>query len=166
MRTVAPGVVVAFVAVAACKQRDPATPRTCEPLAVTVDGVPLPPVGHGLARANNMHGDVSYEVQLTNQPGVTCEQLLSEAGRAVPDGEIMVRAFAGGAGLTGHGVGIDAHSQMGGAVTLLAKPRAIGDLVEVCVDHMSFTPIAGAYKGTHVTVSGRFAGAYCGEMTW
>jgi len=154
------------IVLAACGNKD-GGPKTCQPLAVTVDGAPLAAMPHGLAKANNMRGDVAYEVQLFNHDKATCEGLLDKAGRQIPDGEVSVRAFAGGAGMTGNGVAIDAHTQMGGRVSLMGdKPKAVGDIVKICVDNAAFKPIAGAYKDKSVVVSGLFEGKYCGEMKY
>lgn len=153
--------------VGACAKQSGDSAATCRPLRVTVDGVALPAMPHGLAKANNMNGDVSYEVTVFDQTTATCEQLLDRAGRQIPDGEVSVRAFAAGAGMTGKGVAIGAHTQMGGNVTLVSRaPKAVGDVVKVCVDRAAFEPIAGAYKDTHVVVDGLFEGKYCGEVTW
>lgn len=159
---------VALVVLAACgAKKEAATGAACKPLTVTVDGQPLPALLHGLAKANNMNGDVSYEVQLFNHDKATCDELLDRSGRQIPDGEVSVRAFAAGAGMTGKGVAIGAHTQMGGNVTLASDtPKAAGDVVKVCVDHVAFTPIAGAYKDKDVVVDGLFAGTYCGDVRW
>lgn len=162
-------VVASLVFVAGCPSKKDGAPgdKACKPLTVTVDGTALPALAHGLAKANNMNGDISYEVQLFNHDKTTCEQLLDRQGRHVPDDEISVRAFAAGAGMTGKGVAIDAHTQMGGPVTLASEvPKAAGDIVKVCADHIAFTPIAGRYKDKQVVVSGLLAGAYCGEVKW
>ena len=161
-------VVVLIALLAACGNKDGGSAGgACKPLSVTVDGAALPALGHGLAKANNMNGDISYEVDLYNHAKATCDELLNRAGRAVPDDEISVRAFAAGAGMTGKGVAIDAHTQMGGSVTLASPPpKAVGDVVKVCVDHAAFKPIAGTYKDKDVVVDGLFEGTYCGEMKW
>jgi hypothetical protein len=149
----------------ACAKQDGG--GTCKPLVVTVDGKPLPALPHGLAKANDMHGDISYEVQVFDHDKATCEQLLDKNGRQVPEGEIMVRAFAGGSGMTGKGVAIDAHTQLGGAVWLASeRPKAVGDAVKVCADSIAFTPIAGRYKDKRVVITGQFDGTYCGEVKW
>jgi hypothetical protein len=88
---------------AACAKKDAATAGTCKDLTVTVDGAPLPALPHGLAKGNNMNGDISYEVQLFNHDKASCDDLLSKTGRQIPDGEVSVRAFAAGAGMTGKG---------------------------------------------------------------
>jgi hypothetical protein len=160
---------ILFVAMlAACAKRDAATGSgTCKLLSVTVDGTALPAMPHGLAKANNMNGDVSYEVLVFNHAKTTCDQLMNRSGYDVVDGEVSVRAFAGGAGMTEKGVAIDAHTQMGGNVTLVGSPpKAVGDVVEVCADNVAFKPIAGKYKDTQVVVTGLFAGQYCGELKW
>ena len=159
--------VLGFGFAAGCAKKDSATAGSCKPLSVTVDGAALPALPNGLAKANNMNGDISYEVQLFNHDKATCDDLLNKTGREIPEGEVSVRAFAAGAGMTGKGVAIGAHTQMGGAVTLASdKPKAVGDVVKVCVDNVAFKPIAGAYKDKQVVVNGLFAGKYCGEMTW
>jgi len=151
----------------ACSKHEGGASGDCKPVAVTVDGTALPAMPKGLAKANNMNGDVSYEVQLFNHDKATCDDMLNKSGRQVPDDEISVRAFAAGAGMTGKGVAIDAHTQMGGAVTLASDtPKAVGDVVKVCVDNVAFTPIAGRYKDKNVVVNGLFEGTYCGEMKW
>jgi hypothetical protein len=161
-------VVVVIVLAAACAKNESSSSATaCRPLRVTVDGTPLPALPHGLAKANNMNGDISYEITRFNQATATCAQLLDRAGREVPAGEISVRAFAAGVGMTGKGVAIGAHTQMGGNVTLASPaPKAVGDIVKVCADSVAFEPIAGEYKGTQVTIDGLFEGTYCGEVTW
>jgi hypothetical protein len=159
--------IVVLLAACSKKQDSAAGDGTCKPLSVTVDGKPMPAMPHGHAKANNMNGDVSYEVLVFNHDNTTCDQLMSKTARQVVDGEVSVRAFAAGAGMTGKGVAIDAHTQMGGNVTLASeKPKAVGDIVKVCVDNVAFRPIAGKYKDNDVVVSGLFAGAYCGEVQW
>jgi hypothetical protein len=156
-----------LVLAAACAKKDGATAGSCKDLTVTVDGAPLAAVPHGLAKGNNMNGDISYEVQLFNHDKATCDELLNKSGRHIPEGEVSVRAFAAGAGMTGKGVAIGSHTQMGGNVTLVSdKPKAAGDIVKVCVDNVSFKPIAGDYKDKQVVVNGLFSGKYCGEMSW
>ena len=158
-----------LLALVACGTKDaaPSAPETCKPLAVTVDGQPLVATPHGLARANNMHGDIAYEVQLFSNREATCDELLNKAGRHVAEDEVSVRAFAAGPGMTGKGVGIDAHTQMGASASLIgAPPKAVGDVVKICVDDTTFKPIAGAYKDKQVVVSGLFQGTYCGELRW
>jgi hypothetical protein len=140
---------------------------SCKPLAVTVDGAPLAAMPNGLARSNKMSGDVTYEVQMFNHDKASCGEMLSKSGRQVPDGEVSVRAFAGGSGMMGKGVGIDAHTQAGGNVSLASpKPKAPGDIVKVCVENVSFTPQVGDLKGKKVTVTGLFEGTFCGELTF
>lgn len=137
----------------------------CRALEVTVDGAALPAMPVGLARSNNMNGDISYEVLMFNHDKATCEQLLSKSGRQIPDGEVSVRAFAGGGGMMGKGVGIEAHTQAGGSVGLVSgKPKAAGDEVMICVDNVSFSPQIGDYKGKKIMVTGLFKGSYCGEL--
>lgn len=161
------GLAVMLLAAACANKRGGGNAEACRPLRVTVDGTALPALGHGLAKANNMNGDVSYEVTVFDHAKATCEQLLDRAGREVPAGEISVRAFAAGTGMTGKGVAIGAHTQMGGNVTLVGPaPKAVGDAVKVCVDHVAFKPIAGDYKDKDVVVDGLFTGPYCGEVTW
>jgi hypothetical protein len=156
-----------LVLAAACAKQDGATAASCKDLTVTVDGAPLAALPHGLAKANNMNGDISYEVQLFSHDKATCDELLNKTGRQVPDGEVSVRAFAAGAGMTGKGVAIGSHTQMGGNVTLASdKPKAAGDIVKVCVDNVSFKPIVGDYKDKQVVVNGLFSGKFCGEVSW
>jgi hypothetical protein len=164
MKTIA---LALLVLASACAKKEGATAGSCKDLTVTVDGAPLPALPHGLAKANNMNGDVSYEVQLFNHDKTTCDQFLDKAGRPIPEGEVSVRAFAAGAGMTGKGVSIGTHTQMGGNVTLVSdKPKAVGDIVKVCVDNVSFKPISGDYRDKDVVVSGLFSGKYCGEKSW
>jgi hypothetical protein len=140
---------------------------SCAPLTVTVDGTALPAMPTGLARGNNMRGDISYEVLMFNHDKATCAELVSKSGRQIPEGEVSVRAFAGGRGMMGKGVGIESHTQAGGEVSLIsATPTAAGDVVKICVDNVTFSPRVGANKGKKVTVNGLFAGTYCGELTW
>jgi len=140
------------------------TAESCGALSVTVEGQPLPAMPNGFARANIMNGDTSYEVDVFNHDQITCEKFIDKGGRQVPDGEVSVRAFAGGDGLMGRGVGIESHTQAGGEVSLVsAKPKAVGDLVQICADNISFTPQVGKNKGKKVVVKGLFTGKYCGE---
>jgi len=62
-------------------------------------------------------------------------------------------------------VGIDAHAQMGGdvSVEMTKKPEKPGDQVEMCVKKVTFEPMVGRLKGKSVTMSGKFTGKYCGE---
>jgi hypothetical protein len=161
--------VVGAALVASCaKKRESggtAAGSSCKPLTVTVDGTALPAMPNGLARSNNVSGDISYEVLMFNHAKATCEELLSKSGRQIPDGEVSVRAFAGGTGMMGKGVGIESHTQAGGEVSLVsAPPKAAGDIVKVCVDNVTFSPQVGANKGKKVTMNGLFEGAYCGEL--
>lgn len=161
--------VAAVAASAGCSKQDggAAGAGACKPLAVTVDGTALAAMPNGLARSNNMNGDISYEVQVFNHDKATCEQMVEKSGRTVPDGEVSVRAFAGGSGMMGKGVAIEAHTQAGGNVSLVgAKPKAPGDVVKICVDNVEFTPKMGAYKDKKITFTGLLEGAYCGELTW
>jgi hypothetical protein len=139
----------------------------CKPLAVTVDGTPLAAMPNGLAKSNNMSGDLSYEVHVFDHDKTTCEDMLSKSGRTVPEGEVSVRAWAGGAGSMGKGVGLSAHAQMDVDVKLVSdKPKAAGDVVKLCVNNVSFTPQIGAEKGKTVVMDGLVEGKYCGEMKW
>jgi hypothetical protein len=139
----------------------------CKPLAVTVDGQPLAAMPNGLARSNNMNGDITYEVQMFNHDKSTCEEMVSKGGRQVPEGEVSVRAFAGGAGMMGRGVGIESHTQAAVDATLISdKPKGNGDVVKICVKDASFTPKIGDYKDKKVTITGLFEGKYCGELKW
>jgi hypothetical protein len=164
-------VAVAVVVGGGCSKKDGAgsggAAGSCKPLAVTVDGTPLAAMPNGLARSNNMNGDISYEVLVFNHDKATCAELVSKAGRQIPDGEVSVRAFAGGGGMMGKGVGIASHTQAGGDISLVsAKPTAVGDIVKVCVDNVSFSPQVGENKGKKVTITGLFEGKYCGELKW
>jgi len=160
--------VIAVALAAGCsnkKEGGAAAAASCKPLAVTVDEARFARRPNGLARSKNMNGDISYEVQLFNHDKSTCEDMVNKSGRQVPDGEVSVRAFAGGGGMMGKGVGIDAHTQAGGNVSLVsAKPKAPGDIVKVCVDNVSFSPQVGDLKGKKVAVTGLFEGKYCGEL--
>jgi hypothetical protein len=154
---------LALVVLAGCGKK--MTAESCGPLTVTVDGQPLAAMPHGVARANVMNGDTSYEVEVFNHDKTTCEQLLSKTGREIPDGEVSVRAFAGGDGLMGKGVGIGAHTQAGGDVELVsAKPKAVGDVVSICVSETTFTPKIGDHKDKKIVFKGLVSGKYCGEM--
>lgn len=160
----------ALVAGGCSKQDDKpagAAAAACKPLSVSVDGTPLAAMPNGLARSNNMNGDISYEVHVFDHDKATCDELLGKSGRSVPEGEVSVRAWAGGAGSMGRGVGLGAHAQMGVDVALVsAKPKAMGDRVKLCVNNVSFTPQIGAEKGKTVVMNGLVEGAYCGEMKW
>jgi hypothetical protein len=159
--------IVILLAACSSKNKEGGGDRSCKPLSVTVDGTALPAMPHGLAKANNMTGDVSYEVLVFNHDKATCDQVINKSGRQIVDGEVSVRAFAAGAGMTGKGVAIDAHTQMGGDVTLASdKPKAVGDVIKICVNDVAFKPIAGAYKDKAVVVNGLFVGTYCGEVQW
>jgi hypothetical protein len=139
----------------------------CKALSVTIDGKAIPGLGHGLARVNKMHDERNWEVDLFNHDKVTCEQFNSKSGRSVAEGEISVRAFAGGEGMMGAGVGIDSHTQSGVTVNLTGdKPKVVGDKVTICVDNASFKPMVGANKDKTVVIDGLFEGSYCGEMSF
>jgi len=155
--------VAALLTVVACKKAK--TAETCGPLTVTVDGKPLPAMPNGLARLTIQGNDKLYEVEVFNHDKSTCEQFIDRKGRQIPEGEVSIRAFAGGDGLMGKGVGIESHTQAGGDVDVVTKPKAVGDPVSICVDGASFTPHVGDNKGKKVQVNGLFTGKYCGEMT-
>jgi len=136
----------------------------CGPLTVTVDGAPVAGLTHGYAITMVQGGERTEQVQLFNHEA-KCEDLVSRKGRTVPDGEESVRAFAGGSGTFGRGIGLDAHTQMGVDVELIGeRPKNPGDKVAVCVASASFKPVAGKYKDKAVTVSGKLEGTYCGVM--
>ncbi len=140
---------------------------SCARLAVTVDGTVHPALPHGLARISKMTNSSTIEVEMFNHDKATCDEMTSKKGRNIHDGEISVRAFTGGSGMMGTGVGIEAHTQAGGNVRLVGdKPTAVGDIVKICVDNASFVPAIGSFKNKQVTVTGLFEGKYCGELVW
>lgn len=140
------------------------TADNCGALTVTVDGKPLEAMPNGLARLNIYGDSKTYEVQVFNHDKSSCESFISKSGRQIPDGEVSVRAFAGGDGLMGRGVGIEMHTQAGGDVDLVTKPKAVGDPVQICVDSVSFSPGIGDNKGKKVSIKGLLTGKYCGEI--
>lgn len=153
--------VLVLACAAGCKKK---TAESCGALTVSVDGKPLAAMPNGLARLN-VHGDnKTYEVEVFNHDKSTCEEFASNKGRQIPDGEVSVRAFGGGDGLMGKGVGIEAHTQAGGDVDVVTKPKAVGDPVAICVDGVTFTPKIGDYKDKKVEINGLFTGKYCGEV--
>jgi hypothetical protein len=166
-RRAVPRRIATLAALAACSGRgdDGRTPApaACPALTVTIDDVPLPPLAHGLARANRRDNRVTYEIHVFDRPGATCAQLLDRSPRAVPAGEIGVRAFAGA---TGRGVAIGGWTKTGGNVALDSEaPRRAGDTVTLCVrDAFTFKPGIGPYTDKRVTVRGTFTGTYCGEL--
>lgn len=150
---------------AACSKKKGGDAGSCKPLTVTVDGKPIAGLTHGLARTNKMGKDESLEVDLFNHDKVTCATYMDKHGRAVEKGEIGVRAWAGGDGMMGKGVGIESHSQAGVNVELAGdKPKANGDKVSICVDNATFKPGMGEYKDKAVVIDGLFEGSYCGTM--
>ena len=140
------------------------TAESCGALTVSVDGKPLAAMPNGLARLNIYGDSKTYEVQVFNHDKSTCEQFVDRKGREVPTGEVSVRACAGGEGLMGKGVGIESHTQAGGDVDLVTKPKAVGDQTAICVDSVSFTPRIGDNQGKKVEIKGLFTGKYCGEV--
>lgn len=139
----------------------------CKPMSVTAGGVAIGALGHGLARLNKTGHTQSWQVDVWNHDKVTCEKYNNKRGRNVEPGEVSVRAFAGGEGMMGQGVGIDVHTQGGVEVEVVgAEPKAIGDQVTLCVDHAAFKPIAGTYKDQDVVIDGLFEGTYCGELSF
>jgi len=140
---------------------------SCKPLSITVDGKAIPGLGHGLARLNKMGSDQSYEVDVFNHDKVTCEKFNDKHGRAMEPDEVNARAFAGGEGMMGKGVGIGSHTQSGVTVEVVGDPpKAVGDLVKICVDNATFKPAVGDLKDKAVVVDGLFEGKYCGEMSF
>ena len=138
------------------------TAENCGALTVTVDGKPLAAMPNGLAR---LYSDTkAYEIEVFNHDKSTCEQMLDRKGREIPAGEVSVRAFAGGEGMMSKGVGIEMHTQAGGDIDIVTKPKAVGDPVAICVDGVSFTPRMGDNKDKKVEIKGLFTGKYCGEM--
>ena len=155
---------LALVVVAAFGCGKKKTAESCGALTVSVDGKPLEAMPNGLARLNIYGGDKNYEIQVFNHDKSTCEQFIDRKGRQVPDGEVSVRAFAGGDGLMGKGVGLESHTQAGGEIELVTKPKAVGDATAICVDGVSFSPSIGDYKGKKVEIKGLFTGKFCGEI--
>jgi hypothetical protein len=151
-----------LLVVAGCGKK--MTAESCGALTVTVDGKPLAAMPNGLARLNIYGDSKTYEVEVFNHDKSTCEQFVDRKGREIPQGEVSVRAFAGGDGLMGKGVGIESHTQAGGDVELVTKPKAVGDQTAICVDGVSFTPRIGDHQGKKVEIKGLFAGKFCGEI--
>jgi len=162
MRTAA---LIVITLAAACSKKS-SDPKDCKPLTVTVDGTPLTGFQPtGLARMDKMGAESPYEVEVFNHTKITCEQWMNKKGRTVEPGEVAVRALAGGKGMMGKGIGLGAHMQFEGDITVVgAKPTKIGDQVTLCASELTFTPQVGEHKGKKVTVGGLFAGSYCGEM--
>ncbi|MCC6621855.1 MAG: hypothetical protein IT385_11405 [Deltaproteobacteria bacterium] len=138
----------------------------CGPLEVTVDGKPVTGLTHGYAITHKRAGELTQQVEVFNHEA-KCEELVSRKGRSVPDGEQAVRAFTGGSGMMGQGVGIESHTQMGVDVALMGEaPKNPGDKVALCVSDASFKPAIGDYKDKAVVVKGKLEGTYCGVMDW
>ncbi|MBA3392299.1 MAG: hypothetical protein H0T89_06630 [Deltaproteobacteria bacterium] len=141
------------------------TAESCGPLTVTIDGKPLPAMPNGFARKNIMQGDSNYEIEVFNHAKTTCEEMVSNKGRNVHEGEVSVRAFAGGEGMMAKGVGIESHTQAGGNVYIVGpKPKAAGDVVQICADNVSFKPHMGSNQNKPIKMNGLLTGKYCGEM--
>lgn len=133
----------------------------CGAPTVTVDGEVVSGLAHGYAVARPRGADTLLEVAVFDRE-VRCEDLLRPS-REPADGEVSVRAFMGGGGAFGHGVGVDVHTQIGVDVDLASvEPRAPGDRVALCVAEATFTPSVGRFKDRAVTMSGRFEGTFCG----
>ncbi|MDQ3369684.1 MAG: hypothetical protein M3680_30040 [Myxococcota bacterium] len=164
---VVPALLLVVASSSGCGSKQAQTAESCGPVAVTVDGKPLDAMPKGFARTTIMGDSRTLEVEVFNHDQTTCEEMISRKGRNVPEGELSVRAFAGGSGMMGKGVGIESHTQAGGDVSIVGdKPKAAGDVVSICVGNVSFKPRVGAYKDKQVTVKGLFTGTYCGELTF
>lgn len=133
----------------------------CAPLEVKVDGQAVQGLKHAYAITQTGSGNTLHQVQIFNHEE-TCANLTARS-RTVPDGEEAFRAFAGGSGTFGKGVGIDAHTQLGVDVELMTDvPKNPGDKVAVCVPPTTFKPVAGRFKDKEVSVKGKLEGAFCG----
>jgi hypothetical protein len=144
----------------ACKKTP--TAESCGKLAVAIEGKPLPQLTHGLARKH--HG--GYEITMMNLDKTTCANILDANGRVIPDGEVSVKAFAGGDGMMSKGVVYDANTEIGDrvAATLIGDPpKAKGDPVRICVQDATIEIGFGSDRGKHVAITGLFEGTYCGE---
>src|SRR5215204_4610156 len=108
-----------LVCIAGCGKK--LTAESCGALTVSVDGKPLAAMPNGLARLTVHGDDKMYEVQVFNHDKSTCEEFASNKGRQIPEGEVSIRAFAGGDGLMGKGVGIESHTQAGGDIEVVTK---------------------------------------------
>ncbi len=153
-----------LVATAGCgnKSKDASS---CKPLSVTIDGKAVV-LGHALGRHNTGTSE-SWEVDVFNHDKVTCEQYMNKSGRPVADGEVNVRAFAGGDGMMGKGVGIGANTQAGKSVELVGDPpKAKGEPISICVDNVSFKGMVGEYKDKPIVIDGLFQAASCGDMAF
>jgi len=138
----------------------------CKPLVVTVDGQPIPRLGHGIGRFSTEGTETQWQVDLFNYD-VTCDAYMNKNGRQVDAAEIDVRAFAGGDGPMGHGVGLESWTQAGAKVALVGdKPAKVDDKLSLCVEETTFKPGVGDFKDKTVVIGGLFEGRYCGEMHW
>ena len=138
---------------------------SCPPLEVTIDGTKVEGLSHGLALDQEMSGEVIHVVEVFNHDQVTCEQVLSKAGRQTGPDEIAIRGSVGGS--FGNGLGIDSTAQMGADVDVKLAGKAgskPGDTVTMCVAGHTLEPKVGAHKGKKVTIKGALSGTYCGVM--
>ena len=101
--------IVVLVCGVGCGKKSP-TAESCGTLKVTLDGKPLPALTYGLAIKKSTG---AYEVDMFNMNKTTCENLLDTHGRMVPEGEVSVKAFAGGTGMMSQGVVYNANTEAG-----------------------------------------------------
>lgn len=97
-----------------------------------------------------------------NHTEATCENAL-KGSFSVPDGSISFRVSDSSTDT----VGVSSYTHMGSdvKVSLRKKVGKVGDTAELCLDKVTFTPIAGHFKEQEVTMSGKFVGEYCGELS-
>ncbi len=146
---------------AACsttEEKKPPQPA-CPDLSITVERAELTPLSNAIAIQERKAG--GYMVQLYDHDGVNCKQALS--GHRVPrPHEVFARAYVGPtAHQTAVGLGDDTEMDVG--AVLSRGPDRVGDPVVICLRQpVSFDGTAGTWAGKRITMSGRFAGTFCG----
>jgi len=157
-----------MLAASACsKGGGAADAASCPAFEMKVDGQPVTGFTTRLAFTHKRKDERMHQVHWFNHDKITCEQVTSTGGRAVPEGEVEVAAFTGGTGLISSGVASAAHTQGGIAVALVSPaPEKAGDKVAVCIPESTFTPKIGELKDKTVTIKGLMEGSWCGFMDW
>lgn len=166
--------VLAIVALAAGCERASHDAPACPPLAVVLDGKPLPAPRYGLAWSGS---DGAIAVEMFDHDGVTCDELYARIahGRTMLAGELGVGAWSGDkppmATAVSFGINAELHVERSVSgpdvvVDVIARPGRAGDRAALCVRRPVTIQLGEAEGGAlpehpAVEIVGTLAGRYC-----
>jgi hypothetical protein len=136
----------------------------CPPLTVTMDGEPVAGLDHAFAYSEpeNGPGTGGFGVDVFNHGDASCDDVLA-GSRDVPEGEVVVKAFATEGSSRGS-VAIGSKTNFAQGVELVRKAESVGDEVAICVSKAGWTTGGfGEDAGKRYEIDGLFRAEYCGE---